>query len=254
MIPASGLASPNQGSGYVDYEVQGVLQTVFPDMFPSIIKTEDGPAYQMLDENGKDLFVGSKPLAHISEMPEDIMASFVAGWMKLRQHIKTSTVGRQAQAILLNLRLPDPSTSLHRYVCYERAGKKQIAILWGFQATGKSCIAIERVLSQFSGVSISNIQRLLASTMTETSRVAMESAAVPAPENKSTKTSFNKFIKPIAAAAVLLLTVSVVLIYTTGFNVESIVTGYNQDNSDYIFEEDPDLFKDEINFKAAQID
>ncbi|MDB9741510.1 hypothetical protein OAB00_01505 [Akkermansiaceae bacterium] len=112
-ITPPGLSSPKNAISYHDTVVQDFLKTAFKGIFPEIIETPEGYAYQAIDKSGRDRCSLSKPAHNLSDIPKGEVLKLTEGWIRLRRKIteEETQIDSKTRSILLNIKIPDPALS-----------------------------------------------------------------------------------------------------------------------------------------------
>jgi hypothetical protein len=169
LISSPGLNSPKESIDYYVQSVQQILSECFQGIFPNIVQSQEGLAYQLVDNGGLDRCSRSVPANSISDIPKGEVMKLMEGWIRLRRHMQ-GEFSKTLKSILLNFRVPDPQTSIQFYRIEQFGGQTKLLIFWGYQSIEKPCIPIEKALSQFLDVTTGHLQSILSTSIPATLR------------------------------------------------------------------------------------
>jgi len=175
-IKPPGLDSPKKAISYHHPQVQHIISGAFSGLFPSIVQSEEGIAYQLLDQKGFDRCVKSQPAKNISDIPKPELLRLMEGWIRLRRRLQDEELGKSIQSILLNFRVPDPRTAIEHYRIEKIGDTKRLIVFWGFETAKKPCVPLERALSLFLDVPTGHLQSILSTSMSPNTAGVMKTA------------------------------------------------------------------------------
>ena len=157
VVPA-GLASPKKSICYHHPAVQKILSESFTRLLPLIVESEDGLAYQLMDEKGQDRCSKSEPAKNIADIPKSELLKLMEGWIRLRRRLQDEALSKKVKSILLNFKVPDPRNSIQQYRVEKWGDQKRLIVFWGYEAEGAPCVSIEKALSIYLEVPVEPIR------------------------------------------------------------------------------------------------
>lgn len=135
ILEEPGLKPPEQRLTYASASVQDIVGQIFGDLLPNILYDDEGrPYYEMLDESGDDVCVGSRSVSSMEEIPPEELLALEVALEYLHGLVGDPSIAIEVRRILADFQLPDPETSLDRYRLYEnKQGETRLIVLWGFR-------------------------------------------------------------------------------------------------------------------------
>lgn len=210
-----GLSSPRHALNYHDHRVQDYLIALFNGIFPAIVETEEGLAYQLLDNSERDRCSRAKIAQNIADIPRAEVLRLMEGWIRMHRRLQGQELESKVQSILLNFRVPDPKKAIQHYRIEKIGDQKRLIILWGFESEQAPCISIERALSYLLEVPIGHLRSILSTSMishtgvvtsavhVDTSMIESYKSKTEQVKKKTTKPSKRMFSLLLACACVL---------------------------------------------------
>jgi len=164
-IKSSSFSSAKNNIDYTHSSVQKILRESFGMILPSIVQTDEGLAYQAIDQNGVTHSINAQPAQNISDIPKSQLLKLLEGWIRIRRRNLDSSISNSIQSIFLNLRLPDPRKAIQQYLVENSTEKKRLYIMWGYESEDAPSVSIDKALSIFLDVPRDNLQSVLMTAM-----------------------------------------------------------------------------------------
>jgi hypothetical protein len=180
-IQPSGFVPPSQRVGYSDPLVQDLLRKAFRGQFPRLDYVGEDSAVYRHENPATDSFTSATVANSIDDLPQPEVMRLLQGWIALRKIAMEPAVPEGVRALLMNLKIPDPRVAPHFYRVQGIADdRKKLYVLIGFEGPAVPSIALEEGIAAMMNVPPSQLESLLAVSMTpsvDTSTAAEKSPA-----------------------------------------------------------------------------
>jgi hypothetical protein len=185
-IQPSGFVPPSQRTGYSDPVVQDFLQDAFGGQFPKLESFKENAAVYRNENPAAGSLIDCVAAKSLKDIPQPEIMRLLQGWITLRRSVMETAAPEGVRSLLMNLRIPDPRVAPHFYrIGNVKTADPKLYVLTGFEGPTAPSVTLEEGIAAMLQVSPSQLESLLASSMTSSPSTPSSTAVHSAPAGKS---------------------------------------------------------------------